>query len=70
MRIARNDVCGLSLVVPCYNEQDRLPSMLDSHIKYIKKKQTEKKLPDRVEIILIDDGSKDATLAFIQKMTK
>ena len=29
MRIASSELCGLGLVVPCYNEEKRLPSMLD-----------------------------------------
>ena len=31
--------------------------------------QKDKKLPERVEIILIDDGSKDKTLEYIKEMT-
>ena len=30
-----DELCDLSLVVPCYNEENRLPSMLQEHIKYI-----------------------------------
>ena len=30
----------------------------------------EKKLPERVEIILVDDGSKDSTLTYIEEMSK
>lgn len=60
-------MCGLGLIVPCYNEEVRLPSMLTSHIEYIKRLQKEKRLPPRVEIILIDDGSKDKTLRYIKK---
>lgn len=32
--------------------------------------QKEKRLPDRVEIILIDDGSRDKTLEYIKQMTE
>lgn len=68
--IRPQEMCGLGLVVPCYNEESRLPSMLSSHIEYIKKLQKQKQLPDRVEIILVDDGSKDKTLDFIKQMTE
>ena len=33
--ISKKDLCGLGLVVPCYNEEKRLPSMLKEHIEYI-----------------------------------
>ena len=44
--------------------------MLTEHIEYIVKKQEQGLLPDRIEIILVDDGSKDKTLQFIIEMTK
>jgi cellulose synthase/poly-beta-1,6-N-acetylglucosamine synthase-like glycosyltransferase len=68
--ITQSDLCGLGLVVPCYNEEQRLPVMLSEHIAYIKKLQKENRLPDRVEIILVDDGSKDGTLKYIKEMTE
>lgn len=68
--ILPRDLCGLGLVVPCYNEEKRLPSMLTEHIEYIQRLQRQQKLPDRVEIILVDDGSKDKTLDFIKQMTE
>ena len=43
--------------------------MLKEHVSYIKDLQSKAKLPKRVEIILVDDGSKDKTLEFIKKMT-
>jgi len=36
--------------------------MLKEHITHMKKLQKENKFPKRIEIILIDDGSKDKTL--------
>ena len=44
--------------------------MLTEHIEYIVKKQEQGLLPDRIEIILVDDGSKDKTWDFILEMTK
>ena len=35
MQLSKKDLCGLGLVVPCYNEEKRVPIMLDEHIKYI-----------------------------------
>lgn len=43
--------------------------MLTEHIAYIKDQQAMGKLPSLVEIILVDDGSKDETLEYIKKMT-
>lgn len=64
------DTVGLGLVVPAYNEQERLPEMLRTHIDYIVLKQKEKKLPDKVEIVCIDDGSKDKTWTIILEWCK
>ena len=36
--ISPSELCDLTLVVPCYNEEQRLPAMLDSHLAYIKEK--------------------------------
>lgn len=45
----------LSLVVPSYNEEERLPIMLAETIAYLKKNKIE------YEIIVVNDGSKDKT---------
>ena len=44
--------------------------MLKEHIEYMQKKQQQGVLPPRIEIILVDDGSKDKTWDFILEMTK
>ena len=46
----------LSVIIPAYNEQDRLPVMLEECVDYLKKTHANK-----FEIILVDDGSKDKT---------
>jgi hypothetical protein len=35
--ILASELCDLSLVVPCYNEESRLPAMMQSHLAYIKR---------------------------------
>lgn len=35
--INQSDICDLTLVVPCYNEEKRLPAMLAEHMDYIKR---------------------------------
>ena len=34
--IQYKEICDLSLVVPCYNEESRLPPMLEEHMSYIR----------------------------------
>ena len=45
----------LSVIVPAYNEEDRLPKMLEESTNYLQKSG------DTYEIIIVDDGSKDST---------
>lgn len=52
------DLLDLSIVVPAYNEQDRLPVMLKETTEYFEKESLVKY---NYEIIVINDGSKDKT---------
>lgn len=45
----------LSIVVPAYNEESRLPKTLDSIFAYLQVR------PFRAEVIVVDDGSSDRT---------
>ena len=54
----------ISLIVPCYNEQDALPIFYEEVIKIIDKMQYE------YEIIFVNDGSKDKTLEILKKFSK
>ena len=45
----------LSVIVPAYNEQLRLPKMLDECLEFLNKRKTS------YEVIIVDDGSRDAT---------
>jgi len=45
----------LSIVVPAYNEESRLPKTLDSIFAYLRVR------PFRAEVIVVDDGSSDRT---------
>ncbi|OTF69669.1 dolichyl-phosphate beta-glucosyltransferase-like protein [Euroglyphus maynei] len=55
----------LSVIVPAYNEQDRLPTMLEEAIDYLERQSF------KYEIIIVDDGSRDKTtqiaLGYVQK---
>lgn len=52
----------LSVVVPSYNEEIRLPTMLDEALDYCEKRQKENS-SFTYEIIIVDDGSNDKTSA-------
>lgn len=45
----------LSVVVPCYNEEQRLPRTIEQIERYLDERG------DSYELILVDDGSKDGT---------
>ena len=50
----------LSLVVPAYNEEKRMPTMLDETLAYLQERSAED--PQfTYEIIVVDDGSRDKT---------
>ncbi|KAJ3374669.1 dolichyl-phosphate beta-glucosyltransferase [Allomyces arbusculus] len=53
-------LAALSVVIPAYNEQTRLPAMLDEAFTYL---LAERRAPSSFEILVVDDGSKDQTVA-------
>lgn len=56
---------GLSIIIPAYNEESRLPRALASIRDFL----AEQRLgPDSVEVIVVDDGSKDATVRVAEEM--
>jgi len=50
-----NPTLDLSIVIPAYNEERRLPRTLDSILVYLQAR------PYRAEILVVDDGSSDRT---------
>src|SRR5262249_2215698 len=54
----------LSIVIPCYNEQDRLPATLEAIKAYMSSRGGD------YELILADDGSSDRTPEVIQAATR
>ena len=54
----------LSIVIPCYNEQDRLPASVDAIKRYLAEQGID------YELILSDDGSLDGTTKVIEEAMK
>lgn len=50
----------LSVVIPCFNEERRLPPTLEAIRGYFRLHQV------RGELVLVDDGSRDGTLSFMR----
>uniref|UniRef100_A0A2R5LKZ9 Dolichyl-phosphate beta-glucosyltransferase n=1 Tax=Ornithodoros turicata TaxID=34597 RepID=A0A2R5LKZ9_9ACAR len=50
----------LSVIVPAYEEEKRLPPMLDECLEHLENKQKSNK-SFKYEVILVDDGSRDRT---------
>ncbi|MBQ3141404.1 MAG: glycosyltransferase family 2 protein [Clostridia bacterium] len=54
-------MCMLSLIVPCYNEEESLGIFYESTLQVLQDMDTD------YELIFVDDGSKDRTLAIIKE---
>lgn len=46
---------ALTVILPCYNEAERLPGTLQALLAHLSR------VPDEVELLLVDDGSTDTT---------
>jgi dolichyl-phosphate beta-glucosyltransferase len=55
-------VPSISIVIPAFNEEKRLPKTLDSILGYL----ADREFP-AVEILVIDDGSSDGTAAIVER---
>ena len=54
----------ISLVIPCFNEQEALPIFYEETSKILKEMQIE------YELIFVNDGSRDETLSIIKKLAE
>jgi dolichyl-phosphate beta-glucosyltransferase len=56
---------SLSIVIPAYNEEGRLPKTLDRILEWLPEQRLKFK-----EVIVVDDGSRDATAGVVDKYSK
>lgn len=56
----------LSIVVPCYNEEEVLPETLKRLEEFLERLMNLAKISRDSEIVLVDDGSHDGTWALIR----
>ena len=57
----------LTIVVPCYNEEEVLPETVKELGGVLENMIAERKVADNSKILFVDDGSKDKTWSLIQK---
>lgn len=57
--VKKRQTLGISVVIPCYNETQRLGKMLDEAVEHL-----EARFPGDYEIILVDDGLSDGTASY------
>lgn len=53
---------AVSIIVPCFNEERELPRCIDAIERYVASKA-----PGSIEVVMVDDGSTDATWPVIQR---
>jgi len=56
---------SLSIVIPAYNEEQRLPATLDKVFAYLSAKPW-----NPVEVLVVDDGSRDQTASVAERIAK
>lgn len=66
MQDRKTDV--LSVVVPCYNEEESLPIFSDSFATVSEELLSLDNGPSNIELVLVDDGSRDNTLSLIKDL--
>src|SRR5699024_86352 len=60
----------LTVVVPCYNEQEVLPETVKELGGILKELIKKNKISSKSKILFVNDGSKDKTWELISKYTK
>jgi dolichyl-phosphate beta-glucosyltransferase len=65
---------SLTLVLPAYNEAERIDPALDELFGYLRRRDSQARdgapgagvLPDEIDVLVVDDGSEDATVATVE----
>ena len=52
---------SISIVIPAYNEEKRLPGTLDAVLRFVKSRDW-----DEVEVLVVNDGSRDGTAELVR----
>ncbi|CAD5114505.1 DgyrCDS3629 [Dimorphilus gyrociliatus] len=60
----------LSVIIPAYNEEKRLPKMIEEAMEYLNKKFANADEKSGFEIIVVDDGSSDKTTNIARSYSK
>lgn len=60
----------LSIVVPCYNEEEMLPTTVDVLTGLIDKMISDGRVSERSFVLFVNDGSKDRTLTMLREFAK
>ncbi len=60
----------LYVIVPCYNEEEVLPVTSELFLNEIKLLTEKGKISDESRIMFVNDGSKDSTWAYIEKLSR
>ncbi len=58
--LAQAATCYLSIIIPAYNEEQRLPESLPQIIAFVRQQ------PVPIEVIVVDDGSSDGTAMVVR----
>jgi len=53
-----------SIIIPAYNEERRMPSSLERITTFLRT------LPEPVEVVVVDDGSRDATTSIVERYAR
>lgn len=56
----------LSIVVPCYNEEENLPALFERFAKSIEKRQSQ----NQIEVVFVNNGSTDNSAQIFSKLLK
>src|SRR5512146_454909 len=57
---------SLTIVLPAYDEAARIGPALDELFAYLDSQPAPAGLPSRVDVLVVDDGSRDATAAIVE----